>query len=95
MRAPIAFKSWLTFLGYAALAVGFGLILACSFQEGVPRKQLAGAGLAAVAVGGAALLLLQGRQLRGSVKSWTGPAAVAFIIGGPILMVVLVMILGG
>jgi hypothetical protein len=86
-------KAWFMFLAYAALALGFGLILACSFQEGLPRQQLAGSGLGAIALGGVGLLLLKGRALRSSVKSWTGPAAVAFIIGGPILMVIVVMLL--
>jgi predicted Co/Zn/Cd cation transporter (cation efflux family) len=83
---PTAVRAYALFIAFTALGVGFGLIIACSFLADESRRYLAGGGLALVALGGAGLFLLKGRQARTSVKSWTGPAAVAFVLGGPIIV---------
>ena len=79
-------RAYAQFLAFAALGIGIGLVIACSFQADASRRYFAGAGLALLAVGGTALILLKGREARQSVKSWTGPAAVGFVIGIPILL---------
>ena len=79
-------RAYAQFLAFAALGIGIGLVIACSFQADESRRYFAGAGLALLAGGGAALFLLKGREARQSVKSWTGPAAVGFVVGIPILV---------
>jgi hypothetical protein len=87
MREPIPLRSWLRFAGFALVMTGLGLVIACGFQPpGLSRRYLAAFGLLAIALGGAGLIALEGRFARDSVKSWTGPAAVAFVVGGPLLV---------
>ena len=73
------------YVACALTAVGLGLVFACSFLPD-ERRILAGAGMAVFAIGGTLLLITRGRQARTSVKSWTGPAAVGFVIGVPLLI---------
>jgi hypothetical protein len=79
-------RTYALFLAFAALGIGLGLIIACSFQADASRSLMAGGGLALLALGGTGLFLLKGRQARSSVQSWTGPAAVGFVIGVPVLI---------
>jgi hypothetical protein len=79
-------RAYALFLAFAAVGIGIGLIIACSFQADASRSLMAGGGLALIALGGAGLFLLKGRQARSSIKSWTGPAAVGFVVGIPILV---------
>ena len=86
MTTETKLRAYAQFLAYAALGIGLGLIIACSFQADASRSLMAGGGLALIALGGAGLFALKGRQMRSSVKSWTGPAAVGFVIGIPVLV---------
>jgi hypothetical protein len=79
-------RAYALFATFAAMGLGLGLIIACSFQADASRSLMAGGGLALLALGGAGLFLLKGRQARASVQSWTGPAAVGFVVGIPILI---------
>jgi hypothetical protein len=79
-------KSYALVLAFGALGIGLGLIIACSFQADESRRYFAGGGLLLLALGGTGLFALKGRQARTSVQSWTGPAAVGFVIGIPVLI---------
>jgi hypothetical protein len=79
-------RTYLSTLSFGALGIGLGLVIACSFRADETRRYFAAGGLALLALGGLGLFLLKGRQARSSVQSWTGPAAVGFVIGIPIVV---------